>query len=111
MRRVLLFTMISLLFLAVSAGAMDSIMGTVVSLERNSGTIIIQQAGTPKKITIVISPGQLPGFVEIGTTIRAWGNYSKDDPLKLHASKITRAPSPGSREDPTGVRSRLHRGR
>ena len=39
MRRVLLFTMISLLFLAVSAGAMDSITGTVVSLERNSGML------------------------------------------------------------------------
>jgi len=103
--------MIGLLFLAVSAIAMDSIMGTVVSLERSSGTIIIQQAGTGKKITIVTSPGQLPGSVGIGTTITAWGNYSKGDALKLHASKITHSPSPGSREDPTGVRSRLHKGR
>jgi len=109
MRWGLLFAVMGFSLVAVNAGAADAISGTVVSLERDTGMIVILQTGTRKRITISISPGRLPGSVKIGTTIQAWGEVAKNDPLKFQASKIE--PSPGSAGDPTGVRSRLQKGK
>ena len=109
MRCGLLFAIMVFSLAAVNAGAADAISGTVVSLERDTGMMVILQAGTRKRITISISPGRLPGSVKIGTTIQAWGDVAKNDPLKFQASKID--PSPGSTGDPTGVRSRLQKGK
>lgn len=108
MRSRLIIAMTCLTLWAVHAWAiMPSIEGTVVSLDRGTGTIIIKESGSQDRITIRVSPNRIPGAVGKGTTIKAWGSFTSEGAMSFRASRISTAGSPGSGKDPTGVRSRL----
>ena len=90
-----------------SAAAADFLRGTVVSVDRKNGRLILRQADAKKDIEIVISPDLLPEFVAAGVKITARGEYTRRAPDVFRATKITRERSREGAKDPTGVRSRL----
>lgn len=107
MRRSLALFIIFACFAAVPSTASDFLEGTVASIDRNGGRLVLLQADTQKRVNVAVLPGLLPGFVKIGTRITAWGDYIQRDPDVFQARKITRQRSRGPEKDPTGVRSRL----
>ncbi|MFH2219760.1 MAG: hypothetical protein ABII68_08875 [Pseudomonadota bacterium] len=94
-------------FVTVPATAADLLQGTVVSIDRKGGRLILRQADTQKNVDVVILPDLVPGFLKAGDRITAWGQYIQRDPDVFQARKITRDRSREPGNDPTGVRSRL----
>ena len=112
MRYGLLLAIAGLFLSVVNAAAADTISGTVLSMDPETGMIVIRQEGTQRRMTLYVSPKGLARSVRIGDAVRARGEFSKRDGLRFHASQIKteRAPGMGG-GDPTGVRSRLHKGK
>lgn len=107
MRQSLAFFILLVHFVTVPAMAADLLQGTVVSIERKGGRLVLRQADTQKNIDVVIPADLMPGFVKTGDRITAWGQYIQRDPDVFQARKITRERSRRPGNDPTGVRSRL----
>ncbi|MBW1849901.1 MAG: hypothetical protein JRJ15_00415 [Deltaproteobacteria bacterium] len=107
MRRGLALLSMIFLLAAVPAAAADLLAGTVVSVERKNGKLILRQADMKKDIEVLIHPDLIPGFVESGVKVTAWGDYVQRDPDVFQARKITPEKSRKRGKDPTGVRSRL----
>ena len=119
MRRGLALLIFGFFLVAAPAEAIDLIRGTVVSVERGTGSLILLDAATLKHITVLVRSGRLPDNVVDGSEVRVWGRYAKDHPSVFQAQKIVQERprrrqkdpaemEPGGREkDPTGVRSRL----
>ncbi|MBF0102978.1 MAG: hypothetical protein HQK77_18940 [Desulfobacterales bacterium] len=112
--------------------AMDAIIGRVVSLDYNNGTMTIEPLkrfvvsenisqpndinATPNEIPLVdsktisvrYSSDQLPRCVVQGQTIRLWGNFIKDDTFQALWIRGFRG---AGHNDPTGVRLRFIKGK
>lgn len=119
MRTYLVFLVLFFLFAAHTAGASDVILGTIKSINPEKGELIIDvmdtSAGFPaqeKEILVQINPGNtdLSGL-RTGKLIRLWGNFVKDSPGIFEAGSLSQGGMHGRKSDPTGVRSRLGRGR
>lgn len=121
MRTYLVVLAIILLAFSQQAVATDVLLGTVVSTEPESGTLVIRPAGagktgdketeTAKDITVRVEKNSFPKHLEPGGIIRVWGDFAKDHKLKFDAKRIDTSHFPKHKKDPTGVRSRLIRGR
>jgi len=116
------FLMILIFLLAVSASAAagtDVFIGKVCSVERESGTILVRvsvdtenNSGESKEILVQIAPDHLPENISVGRVIRIWGEYVMQGDIGIfRASHIRSGGFGGMRDDPTGVRSRIGRGR
>ena len=89
-----------------------TIRGTVVSVDPSARTAVVLLAGSLSPTAVVFTSGSLPPFVQPGAGISAQGTFAGGDPPVFRATAITPATPPGARQkDPTGVRSRLFRGR
>jgi len=111
MRRGLPFLILMVLFSVSAAEAGIAVQGTAVLVERESGRLKILEAGTMNVVIVVTGPNGLPTGVVKGSVIKAWGRFRQGTPVLFQADKISVLPSPGRSNDPTGVRSRLFRGR
>jgi len=111
MRHGLPFLILLVLFSVCAAEAGVAVQGTAVHVERESGRLKILEAGTMNVVIVVTGPNGLPAGVVKGSIIRAWGRFRWGTPVLFQADKISVLPSPGRGSDPTGVRSRLFRGR
>jgi hypothetical protein len=97
--------------LAVTAWADDGINGTIVSVDRKTGKMVLLESTTMRPVQVAISSAQMSSSLRVGSSIRVWGKAAKGNPSIFHATKF-QIFSPGPREsDPTGVRSRLYRKR
>jgi len=116
------FLIISILLLTVSASpaaGTDVFIGKVCSVERESGTILVRvsvdtenNSEASKEILVQIAPDRLPENISVGRVIRIWGEYvMQGDTGVFRASHIRSGGFGGMRDDPTGVRSRIGRGR
>ncbi|OQX20361.1 MAG: hypothetical protein BWK80_35815 [Desulfobacteraceae bacterium IS3] len=122
MRAYFIFILIIFFNIAVKpAGAADVLLGTVASVDRESGEIVLKLEELPdkttspaeaQKITVKISPDRMPEYIVIGKTLRVWGEYINGGSLIFQAENIRGCCfGRGMNADPTGVRSRLGRGR
>lgn len=98
------------------AGAQEVLLGTVVSVDRDKGTFVLQledstedapllvtiESGTAKEAPV------LPSCVETGEFVRVWGQYAGES-TGLFRANVVRGPGM-SHQDRSGVRSRLTRG-
>ncbi len=103
------------------AQAMEILMGTVHSVDREQGIIVL---GKPEnsgfctacsdmddqaEMTVNIRPEDIPDDVAPGQMLRVWGEYNGQ--IFEAESVRGRCCGMGRGNDPTGVRSRLGRGR
>ncbi len=122
--RTYLFILIILLSLASgTAAATDVFLGTVKSVRPETGEVVLEIDGwpaeddeekdsdSPKEITIKVSPDQLPENLTPGKMVRIWGNYMQGDMKNFQVLHISGGGFQGGKKDPTGVRSRLGKGR
>jgi len=107
MRKGLALLIIIFHFVAVPAMAMELLTGTVISVDREKGRLLLQHAKTKNLVTVVIRPNRLPRFLEAGSKVKIWGDYNKRDPRTFKAKEIVQDRPGWPRKDPTGVRSRL----
>jgi hypothetical protein len=117
MRYCLLILAIWLGMSAVSAKAAEVVLGVVDSVDRERGIVtlkVIDSSGEtdgqprPESLSVTVNPDRIPECVFQGNTIRIWGEFVGSG-LSFRADSI-RGGSTNSRNDPTGVRSRLGRG-
>ncbi|GBC61361.1 hypothetical protein DENIS_2321 [Desulfonema ishimotonii] len=107
-----ILTFLFLLGTASAGGSADAIQGTVVSLSREEGKMVVnlpEGSGNFRNITVFFSPNQLPGCIREGEPVRLWGTFSENVPETFDASYI-RGRGRGRGRDATGVRSRLGKG-
>ncbi len=118
--RIFLMILIFLLTVSVSpAAGTDVFIGKVCSVERESGTVVIRvsvdtenNSGVSEEMLVQIAPDRLPDNIAVGRVIRIWGEYAMQGGNGMfQASHIRSGGFGGMRNDPTGVRSRLGRGR
>ncbi|OQY60494.1 MAG: hypothetical protein B6245_01150 [Desulfobacteraceae bacterium 4572_88] len=109
-------------FMPSFAMSADVILGKIISAEQESGKFVVRvlgddiseaekDGGSTKDITVEIPQSRLPEHVEVGSTVRIWGSYVQGNTMKFQAHSISKGNSMRHRSDPTGVRSRLDRGR
>jgi hypothetical protein len=88
----------------------EMIAGTVLSLDREEHQVMLEVAtedgGTSE--VLIQTDGPLPACAEPGETMRAWGSYEDDTEQTFIANEL-RGPGRRFQNDPTGVRSRLHK--
>ena len=96
---------------AFGVWAASMIEGTVVSLQPKRGMFTVLQAGSMKVVNVIVPSGKLPGAVIKGANIRIWGNFLNAENPLFRAQRIIGIASVLRGKDPTGVRSRLNRGR
>lgn len=107
-RGILILIVISFLW-PLSIAAKEVLVGTVVSVDRENGDVVIRPIGSPaeeKDITMKIPSGGLPGYVKPGATLRIWGTA----PGPTHGfipQRFTAGDPRRPMADPTGVRQRL----
>ncbi len=118
--RTLLMILIFLLTVSASpAAGTDVFIGKVCSVEREGGNVLVRvsvdtenNSGESKEILVQIAPDHLPENISVGRVIRIWGEYvMQGDTGMFRASHIRSGGFGGMRNDPTGVRSRIGRGR
>ncbi len=102
-----------------SANGMDVLLGTVISVEQESGKVVLEilqgfnesdsekASDKPKEITIMIEPERIPPCVAAGKIVRIWGDYIKEDKSQFKAVHISGGGFYNQKGDPTGVRSRI----
>lgn len=106
-----LFTEISL--------AEEVLLGTVRSVARDAGEIRLEVAGkggffsfggSTEEIVVHAEPSMIPEDLQQGQVIRVWGDFVED---KTFDARFVKGRCMGRCDhgDPTGVRSRLGRGR
>ncbi len=91
------------------AMALDAIMGRLISIDHQAGTLLLKPLGKDEPITVHFSPEQLPEFIKEGTIVRVWGSYDGQMAESFQATSIQRSLQ-GAEHDPTGVRRRIGRG-
>lgn len=111
--------------ITVSAWAKNVLLGTVVSINREKGEMIVrlnnpryffsdgsdqEEETAPETITVYFSPDRLSEDIRDGKLVRLWGSIESNVYFKFKATYI-RNVSRGEGHDPTGVRSRIGRGR
>lgn len=106
---------------AVAVGATDVVLGVVDVVDREKGQVMIKVIDSggdgdgklqPESLSVNVNPEQIPDCVVPGNTIRIWGEYVGDgDGLSFRVDSIRGQSTNNRRHDPTGVRSRLGRGR
>lgn len=101
---------ILLLIFCTPARAEDVILGTVISADEQSRTLLLRPIGQNDKnigdITIIMDKNFRWDQIEIGSVVRVWG--SSDTESIFRGTKIS---SENFRfRDPTGVRFRLQMG-
>lgn len=111
--------------ITVSAWAKNVLLGTVVSIDRGKGEMIVrlndstsffsegsgqEEETAPETITVYFSPDRLPEDIKKGKLVRLWGSIEPNVYLKFKATYI-RNVSRKVGYDPTGVRSRIGRAR
>jgi hypothetical protein len=91
--------------------ATEAILVKIVSVDRVKGRMTVQvlnpsgSDAAAEQLTVLFSPDQLPKHLEIGDTMRLWGNYLQEGTNTFQAQAIRG--HYGRKKDPTGVRSRL----
>ncbi len=117
-----LFILIVCLGISVAvAEASEVILGVVNAVDREQGLVTLKVidssgngSGQPasETLSVAVNPDQMPDCVVPGNTIRIWGEYlGGGSSLSFRADSIRGGQANGRRNDPTGVRSRLGRGR
>lgn len=107
MRRGLALLIIIFHMASVPLVAAGPLKGTVASVKRESGRLILRQVETQKDIEVLIRPDLIPASMESGVQVTVWGEYIQRDPDVFQARRITIEQSKERGKDPTGVRSRL----
>lgn len=100
--------------LAAAGWAASVVQATVVSMDRDNGRIVALESGTMRVITVSVSPAQIPGSVRVGTPVTLWGDFADPGAGLFRATRIganVTGGGSGWQNDPTGVRSRLFRGK
>lgn len=123
------------LFFPLPATAQEFIVGQVVSVDQEAGEVVLLLAPQPdpadrddrttdraslgptrpraeRRITVTMAesaPGGLPGCIQPGRVIRAWGRFAKELGADRFVAETVRGGGPGQGDDRSGVRSRLHR--
>ncbi len=95
-----------LLLIPIRSSA-ESLMGTVLSVDREKGQIVLQvetENDQQREITLQAA-GALPACVLVGSQVRAWGNFAPGEKGKFSATDLR---GPGRHPDATGVLARLH---
>lgn len=101
-------TLIGVSLLAPLAWGMEAFLGEVVSVNPDKGILVVRPDPTEPPVTVQYDPKTAPGSLAPGSLIRIWGEAVSGADGKFAARHIRDASSCGN--DPTGVRSRLHRG-
>ena len=109
----------------IPVAADEALRGQVQSLDRIKGIMLLVPEGQTREIKVSFDPDQLPGFVREGEMVRVWGEFdtgqvvldqgalsqgSSSQGFLFRASSIC-GRDMGGQNDPTGVRSRIGRGR
>lgn len=125
MRYITFFLIILVNIITVSAWAKNVLLGTVVSIDRGKGEMIVrlndpryffsegsrqEEETAPETITVYFLPDRLPENIKKGKLVRLWGSIEPNVYLKFKATYI-RNVSRKVGYDPTGVRSRIGIGR
>jgi hypothetical protein len=123
---VILILILTCLF-PISLFAEDVLLGTVLSVEKAKGEIVLDLPDNPwgdegpeskgRSVLVHMAPENIPDNLETGIVIRVWGNYMNGPPRIFQADTVRGRwmkpgmpkPPPGAMVDPTGVRSRLGR--
>jgi hypothetical protein len=104
------------------AEAMEVLLGTVQSVEPESGRIVLEisqnsdesenrdDPNGSEKITVQVDPERIPACVIVGRMIRVWGNYLNAENSQFKVLHISGSGFGNQKSDPTGVRSRIGRG-
>ena len=118
MRRILFFLIILIFLVTIPAAAADVVLGTVVSLDRDTGKMTVRLSGGfnadnapedntgPEIINVKFTAGQLGKSIKEGQLIRLWGRFDSGAPNVFQATEIETS-GRQNRLDPTGVRGRL----
>lgn len=106
---------------ALSANAMEVLLGRISSVNSDTGEIVLnlknfnEKSGTENKknkcIKISFKKKDLPSGIHKGSLIRVWGNLYDDKSLKYFDAKKIVPMGKITINDPTGVRQRLRHGR
>ncbi|MDY6854775.1 MAG: hypothetical protein SWO11_08720 [Thermodesulfobacteriota bacterium] len=124
--RTLVSILILLLFVLITKiEAIDALLGKVLSIDHKGGKMVVNiedktishevsslkdNTDAMKGTTVYFTPGTLPKYVKEGSIIRLWGDYIGDGSENFRAQYIYHAYD-NLGYDPTGVRSRLRKGR
>lgn len=97
------------------AWGMDVLIGTVVSVDPESGDAVVRLFGEDdeegREIHVAGTQKPMPGFIRPGTVVRMWGNYPQGPASsRFDARHITRGSERMPGRDPTGVRGRIRQG-
>lgn len=101
------------------AEASEVLLGTVVAIDRDRGSITLkvidaegggQGQTVPESLVIAAAPEKIPSSLSPGDTVRVWGEYSSGGGGTFRADSIRKRGSGSNGTDPTGVRSRLGKG-
>jgi len=108
------------------AAAMEALWGRVVSIDRQERQMAVRarpmraspggddgsgNVSPGKELTVKFDDVDLPHCVAVGTVVRLWGNFSRENPDVFDAAFIRGAGRRSWHYDPTGVRQRLGMGR
>jgi hypothetical protein len=93
-----------LCLLASTASGATLLEGEVASVDKTRGVFLLMPSGAGEAV-VVQAPGRIPPFVQRGSRVRVEGSFGDGGAFRA----LSIQPSPSSRPDPTGVRSRLHR--
>ncbi len=106
MRRILVILNFIFLIAAASAIAEDALVGRVVSIGPEKGTITVIPAGEKEEILVGFKDGRIPSGLSVGDIVRVWGDRDSLSGL-FQAGAVRAVSGGGAGSDPTGVRRRL----
>ena len=117
----LLLTGILIMGGALDASGEDLFLGRIVSVDHDTGTLSVflidEEAGgvdgkapTKAPLEVTIPQNQLPKHLSPGDTVRIWGSFT-DGGKTLSAARLFTTDHGGARDDATGVRRRIGKGR
>ena len=104
---------------AFAVHASDVILGTVRAIDSEKGELLVNVIDSsskeidPENTIIVKLDPENTNFSNFsnGKLIRVWGNYVNGTPGIFKVQAVSKRGMHGRKNDPTGVRSRLGRGR
>lgn len=93
-----------------TSAAMETLLGRIVSMDRQEGTMSLSLFGEDPPLTVHFSREELPEFFKEGQMVRVWGAFDAMKNGFFQATSIQTCRS-GQGNDPTGVRERIGKGR
>lgn len=111
MRTFMALVFVLFLIPAIPVRAADALTGTIVSTDQGRGLFHLKPDGKDQSVAVQLRSGRFPPLIRPGQTVTVWGRWSRGPGGLFVGRSVTPGMAGHSDPDPTGVRSRLFKGK